>query len=318
MSKSKYGKKVLKTMVSHRTCSVCNWWRRARPGQPVRSHHCVKNHSGSARLMESTSGVTGVKEFLEEGTPIEYVEGDGDNTLISRLRSDLNINMKKRFDKNHVVKNIGKSLYALRNEKGVKLSKAVILHVEKCVKYAFAKNQGNVDGLRMNLKALIPHQFGDHSLCDAFFCNFKRKPSDVYVHRSLPYKAPLKEAALRDRLQKIFDPIIANAEQYADLGSSQQCEHANKEVSLRAPKSHHYGGTKSLDYRVHASAAFINEGRMYISQVKSVRRNFSEQFTSYCFNYFQVVYCTPVQKLRLCAFVLKLMKYSDFNSFYYV
>ena len=96
-----------------------------------------------------------------------------------------------------------------------------------------------------HIKALIPHQFGDHSECDAFFCNFKRNPNDAYVHRSLPYKVPLKDNMLRGRLVRIFEPIIDNAEQYADLGSSQQCEHANKEVSLRAPKSHHYGNTKS-------------------------------------------------------------------------
>lgn len=30
--------------------------------------------------------------------------------------------------------------------------------------------------------------------------------------------------------KKIFQPIFARAEQYAELGSSQQCEHANKEV----------------------------------------------------------------------------------------
>lgn len=267
MSKSRYGKKVIKTLVSHRTCSVCNWWRRVRPHLPVRSHHCVKNHDGSARSMESCSGVAGVLKMAEEGTPVEYLEGDGDNTLIAKLRQDHNIQMKKRFDKNHVVKNIGKNLYSLKNEKCVKLSKSSICHIEKCIKYAFSKNQGNVEGLRDNLKALIPHQFGDHGHCKESFCNFKRNPDTVYRHRSLPYQVPLKGDLLKERLQQIMDPVIANAEQYSDLGSSQQCEHANKEVSLRAPKSHYYGGTKSLDYRVHASAAFVNEGRMYVAQV---------------------------------------------------
>ena len=97
MSKSRYGKKVIKTMVSHRSCSVCNWWRRKRPHLPVRSHHCVKNHYGSARSMESCSGVAGVLKMAEEGTPVEYLEGDGDNTLIAKLRQDHNIGMKKIF-----------------------------------------------------------------------------------------------------------------------------------------------------------------------------------------------------------------------------
>ncbi|KAH3868078.1 hypothetical protein DPMN_031215 [Dreissena polymorpha] len=102
---------VVKAIVGHRLCGVCSWWRRNKPGQKVRPHRCVRNHTGSARAMEATSGVKGVKELSEQGTPVEYLEGDGDNTLISKLKSDLNVTMKKRFDKNHVVKNFTKSLY---------------------------------------------------------------------------------------------------------------------------------------------------------------------------------------------------------------
>ncbi|KAK3108256.1 hypothetical protein FSP39_004267 [Pinctada imbricata] len=121
-----------------------------------------------------------------------------------------------------------------------------------------------------NLKALLPHQFGDHSLCKDRFCGFKRNPKENYVHRSLPYKAALKDDNLRSHLQPIFDQATARAEQYVDLGSSQQCEHANREVTLRVPKSHHYGNSESLDFRVNASAAFINEGRSYISKVNKM------------------------------------------------
>lgn len=96
-------------------------------------------------------------------------------------------------------------------------------------------------------------------MCSGRFCGYKRKPGEKYVHRSLPYKGPLQDDSLRNKLQALFNPLINNAGQYSDLGSSQQCEHANKEVSLRAPKTHDYGNSKSLDYRVHATAAFINE-----------------------------------------------------------
>lgn len=100
-------KKGSKTVVKHRVCGTCKWWSRHRPNLPVRPHRCVKNHQGSARMMESTSGVQGVKELNESGTPVKYLEGDGDNTLIARLRSDLN--MKKRFDRNHIVKTLVKA-----------------------------------------------------------------------------------------------------------------------------------------------------------------------------------------------------------------
>lgn len=43
MSKAKYGKRVIKSVVRHRTCGTCNWWRRNRPSMPVRKHRCVQN-----------------------------------------------------------------------------------------------------------------------------------------------------------------------------------------------------------------------------------------------------------------------------------
>lgn len=267
MSKACYGKKVLKALVSHRQCSTCNWWRRHRPGMPVRKHRCVRNHRGSSRSMESVSGEKGVLEMGEEGAPIEYLEGDGDTTLIARLKSNQNISMKKRFDKNHVVKNVGKSLYLLQSEKGIKLSKNTVSHLQKCLSYALCRNQGDVEGLRNNLRAIVPHNFGDHQFCEAVFCGKLRTDGDKYVHRSLPYKNCLSGDELRKRLDEIMMPLISKASQLSDLGSSQQCEHANREVSLKAPKNIYYGGSEALDHRVQATAAFINEGRNYIVKV---------------------------------------------------
>ncbi|WAR09108.1 hypothetical protein MAR_019066 [Mya arenaria] len=230
MSRAKYGKKVVKSVVCHRTCGTCYWWRRNKPGKPVRSHRCVQNHTGSARLMESVNGHIGVQELNSGGTPVEILEGDGDNTLISRLKTNLNLEMKKRFDKNHVVKNIGKHLRTLQSKKGLKLSVNAITHISKCVSYAFSKHQGDKVGLEDNLKAINPHNFGDHTLCQDRFCGYKRKPGEKYLHRSLSYKGPLKCDKLRERLATIMAPIIARSHQYSDLGSSQQCEHANREL----------------------------------------------------------------------------------------
>ena len=81
---------------------------------------------------------------------------------------------------------------------------------------------------------------------------------EILLH--LRYRGKIEE-----RLNTIFTPIIAKSYQYADMGSSQQCEHGNREVTLRAPKSLHYGNSESLDFRV--KAAFINDGRHYISEV---------------------------------------------------
>ncbi|XP_053402201.1 uncharacterized protein LOC123555937 isoform X3 [Mercenaria mercenaria] len=267
MSSSKMGKKIVKSVISHRQCSTCNWWRRHRPGQPLRQHRCVRNHSGSARSMESESGEKAILDLAKAGTPVEILEGDGDNTLLARLKSKHGISLKKKYDKNHVIKNLGKSLYGLQNEKGIKISKISISHIQKCVSYALSKNSGDLHGLQENLRAIIPHNFGDHQLCQPRFCGYLRNKDVTYVHRSLPYKSSLTGETLRKRLEDIMTPFIAKASQLIELGSSQQCEHANREVSLKAPKNIYYGGTEALDFRVQATAAFINEGRNYIVEL---------------------------------------------------
>ncbi|KAL4236604.1 hypothetical protein ACF0H5_004988 [Mactra antiquata] len=120
-----------------------------------------------------------------------------------------------------------------------------------------------------NLRAIIPHRFGDHTFCKERFCGYMKENGAKYVHKIPQYKVPLKDPSgtLKATLDRIFQPVIANATQYADLGSSQQCEHANREVTLIAPKHLHYGNSESLDFPVQASAAFINEGRQYIAQI---------------------------------------------------
>ena len=258
--------KVLKTVITHRTCGKCKWWKRNKPGTRAPPHRCVWNHNGSARSMESQAGLEALKSMSDQGTPVQVIEGDGDNTLIARAKNQLGVTITKKLDKNHCIKNIVKSFYELRSEK-VKISNQVITHLAKCLKYCFAKNQGNVDNMRENLIALVPHQFGDHTRCNARFCGYKRSNSNEYTHRSLPYKAPLNDSVLYAKLTEIFKPIIDKAPLYVDLGSSQACEHANRAVSLKAPKHIHFGESESLDFRIKAAAASINQGRKYLSEV---------------------------------------------------
>lgn len=67
--------------------------------------------------MENTGGLMGVKMLAAQGTHIEWIRGDDDNTLIARIKSELNISLKIFVNKNQVLKNIGKSLYALHAKK---------------------------------------------------------------------------------------------------------------------------------------------------------------------------------------------------------
>ncbi|XP_062596795.1 uncharacterized protein LOC134258284 [Saccostrea cucullata] len=58
--------KVLKTVIKHRSCATCKWWKRNRPGQRIRSHRCVWNHRGSAKMMESEAGLLALKEMTSQ------------------------------------------------------------------------------------------------------------------------------------------------------------------------------------------------------------------------------------------------------------
>lgn len=208
--------------------------------------------------MESVCGVKGVHQMASEETPVEYIE-------IVRLKSS-NIDIQKGFDKNHVIKTQGRACMPYNQTMG----KTVISHIQKCIPYAFSNKAGDKEGLEKNLRALIPHNFEDHPLCEERFCGSIPRPSVTYIHQKLPYKASLSDSTLRKKLDAILEPIIRRADQYCDLGSTQQCEHANREVALRAPKFLHYGDTEALDFRVQPTIAFINEGRHYITQVITV------------------------------------------------
>ncbi|KAH3782369.1 hypothetical protein DPMN_160284 [Dreissena polymorpha] len=58
----------------------------------------------------SVSGEKGLKELIEEGTPVEILEGDGDNNLVFRVKRNLNLTLQKLFDKSHV-----KNIFIMKN-----------------------------------------------------------------------------------------------------------------------------------------------------------------------------------------------------------
>lgn len=89
-----------------------------------------------------------------------------------------------------------------------KLSKSVIQDIHKCLKCAFARNEGDKTGMEENLRAIISQQFGDHTSCHQRFCGFKLKPQENYIHRCLPYKSSLRMTILDFNLKKIFESVI--------------------------------------------------------------------------------------------------------------
>ena len=45
--------------------------------------------------MESEAGLKAIKEMIQHGTPVEIIEGDGDNTLVARLEKNMGLTVKK-------------------------------------------------------------------------------------------------------------------------------------------------------------------------------------------------------------------------------
>jgi len=65
------------------------------------------------------------------------------------------------------------------------LSKTVIGYLEKSFAYALYQNKNDETGLKSALEAIVPHAFGDHTLCSKTWCGYHREPK-TYKHTDLP------------------------------------------------------------------------------------------------------------------------------------
>ncbi|ELU09189.1 hypothetical protein CAPTEDRAFT_202803 [Capitella teleta] len=210
--------------------------READSGVPVPAPSARRGLTCAVDTARQKRGFDSLTESERDGGSwYTHCHGDSDNIMMVHIRNDLQLNLEKKFDRSHVIINIGKSLFELQKIKTVKLSRNVINHVmkEPC-------------GSEGESTSTDTPSVGDNEICKPIFCGYKRNQTTKYVHKSLPYKVPLKNDALRAKLNELFTPIINRAESYADLGSSQQCEAANKELTTRAPKNVFYGGREDL------------------------------------------------------------------------
>uniref|UniRef100_K1PE21 Mutator-like transposase domain-containing protein n=1 Tax=Magallana gigas TaxID=29159 RepID=K1PE21_MAGGI len=234
-------------------------------------HECNKNFDGSSKAMESALALDMAKSLRDRGFKISKITMDDDSTTISRMRNNIDPNIMKMSDKNHVRKNMSNALYKLQ-EKHKSLSTKTINYLLKDVSYAISQNKGNAKGLESSLKAIVPHSFGDHSQCDARWCGYLNDPTS-YKHSSLPYGKDLIGEDLKRDLLDMFCHYSENSEKMANLGSTQANESMNQLIATKAPKAKHFGGSSSLSHRLAAAVSQKNCGRKYLSQVLTVRNN---------------------------------------------
>lgn len=245
--------------VKSKDCKKCSL------GQSRDEHECIKNFSGSAKAMEPALATDMLEELKGKGCIVDTIIMDDDTSTLSRINQNFDENMKKRSDKNHTRKNITSDLYKLKLTHS-SLNKQVIDYFTMNAQYAMSQCHEKAEELAGRLNSIVPHAFGEHNKCHESWCKFIRNPEN-YQHQYLPGGKDLSDPKLRADLSKLFERYASNAEKLANLGSSLQNESFNQMVSSKAPKAKHFGGSESLNIRVAASAAQVNDGRSYIVKV---------------------------------------------------
>lgn len=240
--------------------------------------------------MESDLAMEMVKDLNDNGYTVGAIVMDDDSTTIARLNALIDENIVKISDRNHVKKCLSNDLYKVK-EQHKNLSVKTIQYLQKNVAYAISQNKNNKEGMEKNIKAIVPHSFGDHDNCSASWCQFLQTP-ETYKHKSLPYNRDLSGEDLKKDLESVFNNFSDKSEKLADLGSSQSNESMNQIISTKAPKSKHFAGTESLNFRVSAAVSQKNVGQQYVlkvSQKVAININsklFTTPFQSVNFAYF--------------------------------
>ena len=87
------------------------------------------------------------------------------------------------------------------------------------------------------------------------------------------------------------------------------------EVTLGAPNPYHYGKSESLDFGVHASAAFVNDGRSYIFQVRKFTNSYHMSAAPKPCSYlhFNRFYILTDILINTYAFILKFVIFVSFS-----
>ena len=172
-------------------------------------------------------------------------------------------------DSNHVKKNLGNELYKLKAK--FTLSYKTIKYLQRLFNYMCRQNKDNPEGIKQSLDALSRHPFNDHSAYDSDWCRHIDAPNSKFT--SLPFGKPLNNKKLQDELEKMFRKYKAHSEKLANLKATQANESFNHVVTAKAPKSSHFSGSESLDYRVGAAVSQTNYSYSYILKVRNSLRN---------------------------------------------
>ena len=264
-------KKILDYGCSNKFCRVCNA-AKSKGKQPA-SRDCRMNHSGSSKAMEAAVGVKLFNKAPKHGVKYSVFIGDDDSATIAKIREEVQYNVDKWSDTSHATKTVVGHLQKISSERKKQpgespLSQKVIDYFRKCFSYCLSQNKGEAERLKVTMKEIVPHAFGDHQGCQEHklnWCDHAKNPEE-YRHKDLPNGKDLQGENLRTVLTDLFkvyasdlvvNKLVANA-------SSQVNESWHSTVGSKAPKICFYGGSESSDQRVASGVAQTNLGKQYL------------------------------------------------------
>ncbi|KAJ8678038.1 hypothetical protein QAD02_013825 [Eretmocerus hayati] len=247
--------KILSYSVRTKDCRKCSL------GHPKSDHDCRKNHTGSAKSMEAAMAVdlfTKNELFAQENVEIAVMVMDDDSSSTAAVNRVADGPIEKWSDFNHTYKKLTSALYKMN------VSAKVREYLSKNFRIAVKKNKGNPSEVQASLKSVVPHAYGDHSLCGNW-CRAKNSGQE-YVYRHLPHGKCLNDGN-RKRLTELFEGFASNSRKIAPCASTQGNESNNNVVASKNPKSRHYAGSESLFFRTAAAVCQTNIGCSYAIQV---------------------------------------------------
>ena len=133
----------------------------------------------------------------------------------------------------------------------------MINYFSKCFSYAISQNVGEPENLRANLKCIVPHAFGNHAMCDIFWCGLKKESPVTYKHSDLPNGKDLQGEPLQRALNELLSEYTTDVviSKLSSGANSQRNERLNSIIASRNPKTRFYGGSESNDFRVACAVA---------------------------------------------------------------
>ena len=210
------------------------------------------------------------KDAIKDQVKYTSYVGDDDSTTLAELVKKVPYELHKFSDIIHIKRSLGTRLYNLSQRvkfpDSSSLSQKVINYLQKCFSYCIHQNKNNPSQLSKEIKAIIPHAFGDHSKCSPMWCRFHEGPLG-YTHHELPYGKDLHGEQLKSALESIMSDYTTDVvlSKLAPCLNSQRNESLNRTIGSKNLKIRYYGGSESSDYRIACGVAQKNEGHQYIS-----------------------------------------------------